>query len=331
MISVVVSIYKVEAYLNRCVESLLKQSYKDFELILIDDGSPDNCPAMCDGWGKKDSRIKVFHKENGGLSSARNCGIEHANGDFIIFPDPDDWVEPDYLEKILAIREEHDADLSICGHYYGKNVNNKKAFLSVMNTEEALEQLMLPRSFCGYAWNKLYSMDIIRKTNLRFDTELGMVQDLHFNVRYFQYCKKIVYDPKPLYHYVIDSGGVTSRYTPLTSRKISGLKTYEKIAAITHDKHPNIESIAYASLCNMCLEYIYIYYKSKMQSKEVRELLRKIFCKHRKVFYKSNAYTKIDKRFSSLVMIHPRVYYYFRRIYWKFIFPLAGKFGKHNS
>ena len=97
MISVVVSIYNVEKYLNKSVKSILTQTYKDFELLLIDDGSPDNCPTICDEWASKDERIKVFHKQNGGLSSARNCGIEHAKGDFIIFPDPDDWVEPDYL------------------------------------------------------------------------------------------------------------------------------------------------------------------------------------------------------------------------------------------
>lgn len=331
MISVVVSIHKVEAYLNRCIESLLKQTYKDFEIILVDDGSPDNCPAMCDDWEKKVSKIRVFHKENGGLSSARNCGIEYAKGEYIIFPDPDDWVEPDYLETILAIREKYNADLSICGHYYGDNTNNKNASISIYNTEEALEQLMMPRSFCGYTWNKLYNMDIIREYNLRFDTELGMVQDLHFNVRYFQLCEKIVYDPKPLYHYVIDSGGVTSRYTPLTPRKISGLKTYEKIAEITHDKYPNIESVAYASLCNMCLEDIYIYYKSGMKSKETRNMLQKNFCEHRKVFYQSSAYTKRDKRFSSFVVLHPKLYYYARRIYWKLIIPLTQKNGKRNQ
>ena len=328
MITVVVSIYKVEKYLNKCIESLLNQTYKDFEIILVDDGSPDKCPEMCDNWEKKDSRIRVFHKENGGLSSARNCGIEHAKGEFIIFPDPDDWVEPDYLERVLALREEYDADLSICGHYIGKNINNKKAALSVLTTEEALEQLMMPRLFCGYAWNKLYSMKIINNNNLRFDTELGMVQDLHFNVRYFQFCEKIVYDPKPLYHYVIDRGGVTSRYTTLTPRKISGLKTYEKIAEITHADYPYVESIAYASLCNMCLDDIYIYYKTGMKSKGILDLLRNNFCKYRKIFYKSNAYTKRDKRFSSFVVIHPRVYYYARRIYWRFIILLNKKTEK---
>ena len=325
MISVVVSIYKVEAYLNRCIESLLNQTYKDFELILIDDGSPDNCSSICDAWEKKDKKIRVYHKNNGGLSSARNYGIEQAKGEYVIFPDPDDWVEPEYLERLLALRKEHHADLSICGYYYNKDINNENRELSVYSTEEALEQLMLPRSFCGYAWNKLYSTDLINKYNLRFDLELGMIQDLHFNVRYFQYCKKIVYDSIPLYHYVIDGGGVTSRYTSLTPRKMSGLLAYKKIAEITHDNYPKVEEIAFASLCKMCLDDLMIYYKTGKKEKDKRNVLKKDFLKYRKKFLKSTAYTKEDKRFSRLVIIHPYLYYFARRFYWKFIIPVKRK------
>ena len=318
MISVVVSIYNVEKYLNKSVKSILTQTYKDFELLLIDDGSPDNCPTICDEWASKDERIKVFHKQNGGLSSARNCGIEHAKGDFIIFPDPDDWVEPDYLEKLITIREKYNVDLSICGHYYGDVVGDAGANPSVMDTDTALERLMLPHSFCGYAWNKLYCMDTIKNNNMRFDEELGMIQDLHFNVRYFQLCKTVGYDPTPVYHYVINGIGVTSNSTPLTPRKISGLLTYKKIAEITHDKYPNIEAIAYSSLCNMCLQDIIIYYKSDMQSKETLRLLRAVFLKYRKVYYRSDAYTKREKRCSKFAVIHPKLYYYLRRFYLHF-------------
>ena len=148
MISVVVSIYNEETYLNRCIFSLLSQTYRDFELLLIDDGSTDNCPEICDEWAKKEERITVFHKKNGGLSSARNCGIEHAIGDYIIFPDPDDWVEPDYLERIVQIRDAYSADLSICGRFRGEMIIDENKSVSVMDRENALERLMYPSSFC---------------------------------------------------------------------------------------------------------------------------------------------------------------------------------------
>lgn len=324
MISVVVSIYNVEAYLDKCIKSILKQTYQDFELILVDDGSPDNCPAMCDEWEKKDERIRVYHKKNGGLSSARNCGIEHAKGSYITFPDPDDWVARDYLESLISIREKDDADLSICGHYYGEVIGGDSREYTLMDTEEAMERLMKPNSFCGYAWNKLYSMDVIRKNNLRFDEELGMVQDLHFNVRYFQLCKKIAYDPIPVYHYITDAIGVTSHTTPLTPRKVSGLLTYKKIAEITHDRFPKIEAIAYSSLCNMCLEDIIVYYKTGMKSKEILSSIWKDFRKYRKYYYRSKAYTKRYKRCSRFAVIHPRIYYFTRRLYLKL-------FGKNHE
>lgn len=325
MVSIVVSIYNVEKYLNRCVESLLDQTYQDYEIILIDDGSPDGCPAICDEWGRKEKKIHVFHKKNGGLSSARNYGIKHAKGEFIIFPDPDDWVEPEYLETLLSIKENNKADLSICGHYRGECVYNKNADRLVMETEKALEQLMLPDSFCGYVWNKLFSLKIIKENNVFFDEELGMVQDLHFCVRYFQYCRKIAYDPIPVYHYSVDGGGVTSRFSPLSPRKISGLSTYKKIGRITHDKYPQIEEIAYSSLCKMCLDDIMIYYRSGRKSKDTIKLLWEDFRKYRRYFYKCKAYKIRDKRCSRIAVIHPCLYYYSRRIYWKFFIPLSRK------
>ena len=324
-ISVVVPVYNTELYLDRCIESILNQTYQNFEVIIVDDGSTDKSPAICDEWEKKAEKIRVFHQSNGGLSSARNYGIEHAEGEFIIFPDPDDYVEPEYLETLINIRNEFEADFSICGHYYGDVVGNSAALSTVMDMKEAMEQLMLPHAFCGYAWNKLYSMDVINKYSLRFDEELGMVQDLHFNVRYIQFCKRIAYDPKPVYHYVLTSGGVTSRTTPLSPRKISGLLTYKKIAEITHDKYPKIEAAAYSSLCNMCLEDIMVYYKSGMKQKEIVDLLRNDFIKYRNLFYKSKAYTIRDKRCSRLVVIHPHLYYYARRVYLHFFGALLSK------
>ncbi len=325
MITVVVSIYNVEKYLDRCIQSLMQQTYKDFELLLVDDGSPDQCPQMCDEWEKKDTRITVYHKTNGGLSSARNYGIEHAKGEYIIFPDPDDWVESDYLERLVTLKNEYQADLSICGYYLGNSMLESCTSIAVLNTRDALEQLMMPRSFCGFAWNKLYNMDIIIKNDLRFDLELGMVQDLHFNVRYFQLCDSIAYDPHPLYHYSIDTGGVTSRYTPLTPRKISGLVTYQKIAQLVHGKYPSVEEYAYSSLCKMCLDDIYVYYKSGMKSKETLEKLTNTFLEYRNIFRRSKLYSDREKRCSNLVMLHPLVYYYARRIYWRVIVPFSLK------
>ena len=113
-ISVVVPVYNVEEYLDQCVESLVGQTYKNLEVILVDDGSPDNCPAMCDEWAERDNRIKVIHKENGGVSSARNAALDIASGDYIGFVDSDDWIEPDMYEILIKNAKKYDADISRC-------------------------------------------------------------------------------------------------------------------------------------------------------------------------------------------------------------------------
>lgn len=114
LISVIVPIYKVEAYLNRCVESIVRQTYTELEIILVDDGSPDGCPALCDEWAGKDKRIKVIHKSNGGLSDARNAGMRAAEGNYISFVDSDDWIAPEFYRLLLEAMRETGSDIAAC-------------------------------------------------------------------------------------------------------------------------------------------------------------------------------------------------------------------------
>ena len=114
-ISVIVPVYKVEKYLNKCVDSIVNQTFTDIEIILVDDGSPDNSGKMCDDWSQKDRRIRVIHKENGGLSDARNRGIQESSGEYIIFIDSDDFIEPKMLEVLYNLATDHDADVAISG------------------------------------------------------------------------------------------------------------------------------------------------------------------------------------------------------------------------
>ena len=115
LISIIIPIYKVEEYLDECISSVINQTYTKLEIILVDDGSPDSCPKMCDDWAKKDSRIRVIHKTNGGLSDARNAGIEVATGEYIAFVDSDDYIKPDMIAKLYAALCKEEADISACG------------------------------------------------------------------------------------------------------------------------------------------------------------------------------------------------------------------------
>lgn len=202
MISVIVPVYKVESYLDDCVKSILAQSYTDFELILVDDGSPDRCPAMCDDWAEKDGRIRVIHKENGGLSSARNAGLDVMRGEYLTFIDSDDYVRSDYLEKLYNALIEHSADVSVCGFVLGKAegeyeskaptvCTGKEACLAIYS-ENSVTMSMIS------ACMKLYKSRLFE--NLRFP--LGKLHEDQFvTYRAFYPCEKVVRVYEPLYYY----------------------------------------------------------------------------------------------------------------------------------
>lgn len=164
MISIIVPIYKVEKLLSRCIDSLLGQTYSDFELILVDDGSPDRCGEICDHYAQADSRIMVIHKENGGLSDARNAGISLARGDYISFVDSDDWVVPQYLERLLNGLLTARSDICECEVYrtYGDAFNQAiSSKLQEFDSALALKQLILDGEFHQHVWNKLYRREVI--------------------------------------------------------------------------------------------------------------------------------------------------------------------------
>lgn len=167
LVSVIVPVYKVEKYLERCVNSILNQTYKNFELILVDDGSPDKCPEMCDEYAKKDLRVKVIHKENGGVSDARNVGMDEAKGEYITFVDSDDWIFPAYINEMIRLIQNNDAQISVCRFLITKQYtqNEKKTFLfeKVFSKEEALKTMLYQIHFDTSAGGKMYLADIIKK------------------------------------------------------------------------------------------------------------------------------------------------------------------------
>ena len=130
-VSIIVPVYKVEDYIRECLDSILAQTYPYFELILVDDGSPDNCGRICDDYAKGDNRIKVVHKVNGGISSARNAGLEVAKGEWIMHVDGDDWIEPDMLEKMYAVAEKSQADIVYCDFYLSYEKNERYMFFNI--------------------------------------------------------------------------------------------------------------------------------------------------------------------------------------------------------
>lgn len=208
MISVIVPVYKVEAYLDECVQSIVNQTYRDLEIILVDDGSPDHCGAMCDAWAAKDSRIKVIHKENGGLSDARNVGLDIASGEYIAFVDSDDWIMSDMYEKLLTAMKKESADISAC-NILSCFPDRERAYgceeYTVGDSEKILSMLYDDTVYSVSAWNKLYRRELWE--DLRFP--VGKIcEDAFTTYLLVDKAERIVQIPDALYCYRIRENSI---------------------------------------------------------------------------------------------------------------------------
>ncbi|MGF0032199.1 glycosyltransferase family 2 protein [Bariatricus sp. SGI.154] len=210
-ISIIVPVYKTEKYLEKCIESILSQTFTDFELILVDDGSPDRCGEICDKYAQKDKRIKVIHQKNQGVSSARNVGLENARGQYISFIDSDDYLLPDMYEKMMPYFSEK-IDVVMCGFYVEKeNLGKLEKQLSTseyFSTEELLSELFgMPNRVAGPCWNKIIRRTVIG--NKRFIEERKQAEDWLFLIDCFQNCKGGVKLSDPLYVFCERSGSAS--------------------------------------------------------------------------------------------------------------------------
>lgn len=210
-ISVIVPVYKAEKYLHRCVDTLLAQTFQDFEVLLIDDGSPDKSGEICDDYAKKDFRVRVFHKENGGVSSARQCGIDNAQGEYTIHTDPDDWVEPEMLETLYKKAKEDDADMVICDYY--EYVDGCNQYInqcpSSLNHIMVLKDLF--RFLHGSLCNKLIRKELFDRYDVKFPLGVNYSEDLYICIVLLQNPINVVYLSNAFYHYdrMINNNSIT--------------------------------------------------------------------------------------------------------------------------
>lgn len=206
LISIIVPVYKTEKYLNRCVESIINQTYKNLEIILIDDSSPDHCPKMCDDWAVRDERIKVLHIENKGVANARNQGLNIAAGDYIGFVDSDDYIEPEMYEYLIGELKTNPCDIAVCG--YQINTEEKGMPGShIVSAEDALKRIVMGDYKYGVLWNKLYTRQVVQKVAM---PHLVCCEDLVYNYYAFRNAQKVVESDFRLYHYVNNASSTTN-------------------------------------------------------------------------------------------------------------------------
>ena len=215
LISVIIPVYKVEKYLCRCVDSVLEQTYTNMEIILVDDGSPDNCPIMCDEYARQDSRVKVIHQENAGLSGARNAGIDMAQGQWLAFVDSDDYLAADFLERLYQACVDTGSSLSVCRWEYvrGETIpEHGTGETRVYTGREMLANLYVPDgAYFVVAWNKLYRKELFE--DIRYP--LGRIhEDEATTYRIYDKVKKAAYVDRSLYGYFVTPVSITRGFNP---------------------------------------------------------------------------------------------------------------------
>ncbi len=212
LVSVIVPIYKAEETLLRCLDSLKAQTFTDFEVLMVDDGSPDHCGQMIDDYAQKDFRFKAFHKENGGVSSARQYGIDHAQGEYTIHADPDDWVEPTMLKDLYKIAKEEDADMVICDYY----INTFKGQHYICQKPSSLHHNVVLKEILvklhGSCCNKLIKLSCYNNYNIVFPQDLSSCEDQYVTLALLKESIRVSYVSNAYYHYVAVSGSLSRHY-----------------------------------------------------------------------------------------------------------------------
>ena len=217
LISIIIPVYKVEIYLEKCIQSVINQTYENLQIILVDDGSPDNCGKICDEYAQKDHRIEVIHKSNGGLSDARNKGLEIAKGEYIGFVDSDDYIEADMYEVLYNLLKQYNADVSICNFYtvsQGKiSIKNADNGINEYNRIEILKEILLDKNIQSYAWNKLYKKELFDEIKYPVGKKY---EDIGTTFYLLEKCNKVVVTGKSEYYYINRQDSIVNNVTEST-------------------------------------------------------------------------------------------------------------------
>jgi glycosyltransferase involved in cell wall biosynthesis len=305
IISIVVPIYKVEDYIDKCINSLINQTYKNIEIILVDDGSPDRCPEICDNYAKEDNRIKVFHKKNGGLSDARNAGLKLAEGKYILFVDSDDYIELDTCKRFIDIIGNNKPDIVVGNARRIENGSIKAmqhkfiTHTKVVTGMQYLKEELKSGSMYMVAWLNLYNKEYMLRNGLEFRVGL-LHEDEEFTPRAFLKAEKVIGSDFIFYNYLIRDGSITT-----TEKKIKNAEHMIKTCKELENIYSKVEDDELRRLLNNNLvdKYLNIFQISGLHKKEFKSLVDKRFLKNK-------AYTKRNKFRVALFMVSKKLYYY---------------------
>ena len=303
LISVIVPIYNVEKYLPKCIESICNQTHQNLEIILVDDGATDGSGAICDSYKEKDERIKVIHKKNGGLSDARNAGLQICTGEFIGFVDSDDYIAPDMYEVLLRASIKENAEVSMCGRYkyYEETGTVEPLFIleqeTVMHPEEAIKRLLLWDGCDSAAWDKLYKRELFQKRRY----PIGVIcEDLNVTTRIFSECTKIVHIGMGKYYYLM-RGNSISRGT-FSTKKFDAYEQSKLNMDFVRTNFPKLQKEAEYFCLRNSLGIVFSAVTSSVEKAEDRKRVLKVIQKNIKPLL-LNKYVKWEEKVFNLKLI----------------------------
>lgn len=281
LISVIVPVYKVEEYLDKCIQSIVDQTYSNLEIILVDDGSPDRCGDMCEQWAKKDSRIRVLHKPNGGLSDARNAGMEISAGTYTAFVDSDDWIAPDFIQVMYDAIKQTGAQIAGCDVYHAFLDREPEAGMStgeirIYTRKEAITDILQYKGFRAVAWNKLYLSALLKGEKYPVGKHH---EDEFFTYRIFGKADKLVYVDKPMYYYLQRQGSIMHSFT---IKRLDALEAYLERLEYLKKTFPDLY---HADKLNFCVSCAVLYSQAQnCKDPSAAAIKRKIKRLRRNVF-----------------------------------------------
>ncbi|MSS20121.1 glycosyltransferase family 2 protein [Pseudoramibacter porci] len=299
LITVIVPVYNVEKYLNDCVQSIVSQTYRNLEIILVDDGSPDNCGKICDNLAKEDSRIKVIHKKNGGLSDARNAGINIATGKYITFIDSDDFIFADMIKSFVNCAEENHADLVSAQHVRCEQDDNYKEFNFnrwsysdvqqhvIHGNNEGMRQFLYSNDIGTAAWSKLYKRSLFKDVRYPYGK---YHEDTYTTYKLVALCNTIVSLNQPLYVYRKNNASIMNE--PFSDKRFNMVEGKLEQAEFIHNFYPQYSKGANKDIIYACNQCMILLSKSTGQYKEVEEKLQKLYRKYWKDYFTSKVSIK---------------------------------------
>lgn len=306
LVSVIVPVYKTEKYIDRCVQSIINQTYTNFELILVDDGSPDKAGKICDSYAEQDKRIQCVHIPNGGVSNARNMGITKAIGQYIVFVDSDDWIKQDHLENLFSVASK--GGLGACGIISCHD--EEKTNILVLSKDESEISVFASSGIGGFPVNKIYDRSVIEEYQLRFDSRFNMCEDLLFNIQYIYYmpADTIRWSQKQTYYYETTVGATRGRFQK--GHQYSEKDLSEYLAVLETKKYcaaPNVLKACDARLTKAAVNTLRVLAAGNHINSEEYNTILSYVRKHLAASFQSSSLAKSSKLSILLSAISPRL------------------------